>query len=260
MGCTCADAHEPHGSCGDRTQRQSEGEQHAEHGRGAEHHAGADHARARHERRRHRRAEHAAGVPEVVERPVDRRAPVREVEDADVGEAQQRRADRDPHGRRLAPRAFELVGDGWRAGLVRRPPAVAEQQQHREARAREGHRHPGAPEDRAGARREPVADRPGKPGHEPQRRERAEDEEPEGGGVGAVTDELATGGGTPAPPAARPAGRRAAGGGPPALRRGAAGARSRAGHGPNGNTGITDHRSTVGHARAGRAERSVRPP
>ena len=72
---------------------------------------GADLTRRRRERPAHRRADEPAGAAEVVDAAVDRRAPVRDVQDADVGDEQEERADGDADGRDLG------VGVGGSVGV-----------------------------------------------------------------------------------------------------------------------------------------------
>ena len=191
------DAHpgagEPHGMAGAGAgggghgpDRQAEREQRTEERERAEDHTGADLAGGGGHGDGDGAPEHTSGVAQGVERAVERGLPVGEVQDGDVGDEQEHRADPDPHegpfGRLVVLRGAVRARRG-------RPPRP--QQHHGEGDAGHRDRHPGATEEGAGAVGERGPDRPGQVGPEAEGAEHADHHESDGGGVGAVADELA---------------------------------------------------------------------
>ena len=98
--------------------------------------------------------------------PLERRAPVREVEDADVGDEEEERPDGDAHGRFGRRVVVGQVDGGLVVGLEHaRPPGP--QQDHPEAEQPPAP-HPGPAEHRAGAFGERRTHRTGEPVHRPE--------------------------------------------------------------------------------------------
>ena len=149
--------------------------------------SGRGHQRRRHEQRRGRRPRRRRSSS----RPAQRRATVGQVEDPDVGDEEEQRADGD--------------AQGWRARGARRPSstespsasgstgggAVGPEQHDREGEAGDRYRHPGPAEHRAGAVGERRTDGPARAVQSPRAKMTPATIERDGGGVGPVTGELA---------------------------------------------------------------------
>ena len=137
-------------------------------------------------------AERTPGVAQVVEVAVERRAAVGEVQDRDVGEEEEQRADGDAH-RRAVPGVSSTASSpvrGRRVGAARRRP----EQHHAEGEARDRDRHPGPAEHRAGAVGERRS-RPARRGRSTARGRRCAPttNRPTASDVGPVAGELARG-------------------------------------------------------------------
>ena len=259
--------HEPDG--------ETQGEEQPDEGDASEDHRRADDPRRGHERGGDQRAEEPTGRAQFVDRAVEAGATVGEVEDPDVGDEEEQRADGDADGR-----AFRGPGVGVGIRILGVDGAAGPQQEHPEGEAGDGNGDPGPSQDRAGAIGEGSADRSGEIGPEPEGEDRPGDEQGDGEDVGSVPGQLAAGG-MPSPgehprlgrggatPGRRALGPRLRGRGraPGRLgagRRAATPPRLGRGHAPNANTANTNHSSISGSTagaqcrRAGRA--AVRPP
>ena len=183
------------GGC-NRSDRHPEREQHSEQRDATEDHARTDDAGSRGERGGDAAPQHATGIPERVERTVERWPPVGQVQDADIGDEEEQRAERDPERRPLGRTVVRSLGIviGVEDALDSGPP-LWPHQQHGERDAHDRNRHPRPPEDRAGAVGEGVTHRTCEVGPQTQGAQRADHHEAHRSRVGPVAGELAGGGG-----------------------------------------------------------------
>ncbi len=191
-GLGCGDARRADGGADDHPDREPEHEQHTDQRHRTEGERRTDDADGGDERSGDHGAERAAGVAEVVDVTAERRATVREVEDADVGDEEEQRADGDAQRRRFG-RSF-VVGDSPRIkvgaiGVDRRRPPGPEQHDP-EGEARHRHRDPGPAQDRAGAVGQRRAHRTGELGPQPEGEDRPQHEEAHGEQVSPVAGQL----------------------------------------------------------------------
>jgi hypothetical protein len=171
-------------------------EERAQHGEADQDDGGADGSGAGAQWQRHRGAEEPAGVPQPVDGCFDRRATAAQVEQPDRGEHHEHEAETDSQWRRCARLLIVLVllflTFDVAAGASQRP--AAGEQQRGEAEASGGQREPASSEQGGAGVGEELTDRPRELGSEAEQREHAEDDEPDGEGIGAVALKLKAGG------------------------------------------------------------------